>query len=69
MTDLEKILEKEVGTFSGSLTLEQKCVMSTAVSLKRIADVLDDGLTHLCPKTGSVFGVADILAMTDRSDG
>jgi hypothetical protein len=42
MTDLEKLLEPEVGSFrqSDQLTLADKCAMSSALSLKRIADSL-----------------------------
>ncbi len=41
-------------------------LVSVAMSLKRIADVLDDGLTHLDPKSGGVFGLADIAAEAGR---
>lgn len=40
---------------------ELQASMSVAISLKRIADVLEDGLTAMLPN-GTVLGMADIGA-------
>lgn len=39
---------------------ETQLKVSIAISLKRIADVLDDGLTTMTPDGKSVAGLADI---------
>lgn len=41
-------------------------LMSIAISAKRIADALEDGLVHLDSTSGGVFGLADIAANAGR---
>lgn len=64
---LDTLIKPEGNQEVVSLSTEH-LMMSVAISLKRIADVLEDGLTHLS-SDGKVYGVADLIAATEGFNG